>query len=86
MTIKVFSKVWYLPEENKWRDMKLLAFRDTGTLIVHEHSLEFQSKKDTVEITDVTRISYGRQGRDFVNNWVKIEYGDSRAAFFADGR
>ena len=85
MIKQMFSKVWYLPEENKWRDRKLLAFRDAGTLIVHEHSLEFQGKKGTVEITDVRRISYGKQGRDFVNNWVKIEYGDSRTAFFADG-
>ena len=29
-----FSKVWYLPEENRWRDMNLLAMRDTGTLVV----------------------------------------------------
>ena len=32
-------------------------------------------------------VSYGKQGRDFINNWVKVEYGDMNSpsiAFFAD--
>ena len=39
-------------------------------------------------ITNVRAVSYGKQGRDFVNNWVKVEYGDGSApssAYFADG-
>jgi hypothetical protein len=30
------------------------------------------------------RVSYGKQGRDFINNWVKIEYdekGSTHVAF-----
>ena len=68
--------------------MNLLAFRDAGKLIVGEDSLEFHGKKEKVVITNVRRISYGKQGRDFVNNWVRIEYGDApktSTAFFADG-
>ena len=80
-----FDKVWYLPEENLWRDMNMLAMRDIGTLVVKNNSLEFQGKKEHVHITNVKRISYGKQGRDFVNNWVKINYGDGKTAFFADG-
>ena len=80
-----FSKVWYLPEENRWRDMNLLAMRDTGILVVIDRSLEFQGRKEQVRITGVKRVSYGKQGRDFVNNWVKIDYGDGKQAFFADG-
>jgi len=80
-----FSKVWYLPEENRWRDMNLLAMRDTGILVVVDNSLEFQGRKEQVRITGVKRVSYGKQGRDFVNNWVRIDYGDGQQAFFADG-
>jgi hypothetical protein len=83
-----FQSVWYLPDENKWQDMNPLAFRDVGILTIGERSLEFHGRSGAVHITHVKRISYGKQGRDFVNNWVRIEYGDSPAAstaFFADG-
>jgi hypothetical protein len=36
---------------------------------------EVQSRKEKVCITDVRKVSYGKEGRDFVNNRVKIEYG-----------
>jgi hypothetical protein len=80
-----FAKVWYLPDENRWRDMNLLAFRDTGELILHEKTMEFRGRKETVVITQVQSVSYGRQGRD---NWVRVEYGESptpSVAYFADG-
>ena len=88
MATQTFDNVWYLPDENRWRDMNLLAFRDAGKLIVGEDSLEFRGKKEKVVIANVRHISYGKQGRDFVNNWVRIEYGDApttSTAFFADG-
>ncbi len=88
MAAQTFHSVWYLPHENRWRDMNLLAFRDIGQLIVGEDSLEFLGRKEKVVITNVRRISYGKQGRDFVNNWVRIEYGDAShtsTAFFAEG-
>ena len=85
MATSKLGKVWYLPEENRWRDMNILAMRDAGTLVVNDESLEFHGKKERVHITGVKRVSYGKQGRDFVNNWVKIEYGDGKTAFFADG-
>ena len=85
MATRTFGTVWYLPEENRWRDMNILAMRDAGTLVVNDDALEFNGKKENAYITDVKRISYGKQGRDFVNNWVKIEYQDGKTAFFADG-
>jgi hypothetical protein len=88
MATQTFDNVWYLPDENRWRDMNLLAFRDAGKLIVGDDSLEFRGKKEKVVIANVRHISYGKQGRDFVNNWVRIEYGDApttSTAFFADG-
>jgi hypothetical protein len=88
MVAQTFEKVWYLPDENRWRNMNIKAFRDVGRLIVGDNVLEFQGKKDTVIIKHVKRVSYGKQGRDFVNNWVKIEYGEDpelSTALFADG-
>jgi len=83
-----FDKLWYLPHENRWRDMNMLAYRDTGQLVLHDKSMEFRGKKETVVITRVQSVSYGRQGRDFVNNWVRVEYGEGMTpsvAYFADG-
>jgi hypothetical protein len=85
---KVFNPVWFLPSENRWRDMNILAFKDTGRLIVQPQLLEFQGNKEKVAITEIRRVSIGKQGRDFVNQWVKVEYGDAQApstAYFADG-
>ena len=84
MATSTFRSVWYLPAENRWRDLKMLAMRDSGTLVVNEDSLEFTGKKEKVSITGVKRVSYGKQGRDFANNWVKIEYQDGETAYFAD--
>lgn len=85
MAPRTFPAVWYLPSENRWRDLNVLAMRDRGSLTVHDDSLEFVGKKGTVRVNAVHRITYGKQGRDFVNNWVKLEYGDGQTAFFADG-
>jgi hypothetical protein len=86
MPTQAFNKVWFLPEENTWRQMNFLAMRDRGRLTVRDDSIEFLGKKGRVVITSVRRITFGKQGRDFVNNWVKIEYGAGSTAFFADGR
>lgn len=87
MTEQKFEKVWYRPNELKWYDLSLRAYKDTGTLFVRENSIEFQGQKYSVMLAKVQRITFGKQGRDFVNNWVKIEYNDSAlsVAFFADG-
>jgi len=73
-----FDKVWYLPQENRWRDMNMLAYRDTGQLVLQDKSMEFRGKKETVIITRIQSVSCGRQRRDFVNNWVRVEYGEGR--------
>jgi hypothetical protein len=65
--------------------MNLLAFRDTATLIIERCSVQFTGKKNSVHIMAVERVSFGKQGRDFVNNWGKIEYDHGKTAFFADG-
>lgn len=87
MTDQTFGCVWYLPHENRWRDLNILAHRDTGSLTVSENRIEFHGGKATVVITNIKRVTFGKQGRDFVNNWVKIEYGETTPAmaFLADG-
>jgi hypothetical protein len=88
MAARTFDTVWYLPHENRWRDLNILAYRDTGKLMVGENSIEFKGGKETVVITNIQRVTFGKQGRDFVNKWVKIEYGHRTTpsvAFFADG-
>jgi hypothetical protein len=88
MAVRTFDTVWYLPHENRWRDLNILAYRDNGRLTVGENSIEFKGGKETVVIGNIQRVTFGKQGRDFVNSWVKIEYGDittPSVAFFADG-
>jgi hypothetical protein len=71
MAAQTFDTIWYLPHENRWRDLNVLAYREVGTLTVSDHGIEFKSKNKTVTISNLLRVSYGRQGRDFMNNWVK---------------
>ena len=85
MVASTFSSVWYLPSENTWGNFNMLAFRDSGKLNVNEDSMEFIGSKNRVKISDVKRVTLGKQGRDFVNNWVKVEYGADGTAYFADG-
>lgn len=88
MAAMTFESVWFLPKENKWSDKNPLAYTDKGSLVVGDNSIEFRGTKSAIVITNIRRVSYGKQGRDFVNNWVKVEYGagiDPSTAFFADG-
>jgi hypothetical protein len=80
-----FKSVWYLPEENRWRDLQVMAMRDRGTPIVSDRGAEFIGGRGRVAIGDLKSVHFGKQGRDFVNNWVRVDYGDGRTAFFADG-
>jgi hypothetical protein len=78
-----------LPGENQWQDRDLLAYRDLGRLIVPDHAREFLGRVWELAISQIRSVSIGKQGRDFINDWVKVEYGPGRThdtAFFADGR
>ena len=83
-----FENVWYRPAESRWRDAELTAYRDSGRLVVRAGSLEFYGRAGRVEVAGVRSVSLVKQGRDFVNDWVRIEYGEAATpatAFFADG-
>ena len=85
MPAAVFDTVWYLPVENTAGDFNFLAYRDTGQLIVHDAGLQYNGGKGTLYIQGISRVTIGKQGRDFVNDWVRVEYGQGQTAFFADG-
>jgi hypothetical protein len=88
MDTQTFDKVWYLCGDSFWRIFRLIAYQDVGTLTVSDTKLEFKGEKRTVVIEAILDVTYGKQGRDFVNNWVKVEYeiqGSRHKAFFADG-
>ncbi len=85
--VQTFDNVWYSPEK-KWYDLRLLAYTDIGRLTIGKDSIEFQGGRQNLLIQGVRRITYGKHGRDFINNWVGIEYVDgatSSTALFADG-
>ena len=84
MSERRFENVWYLPSENKGKDYRPIAFRDTGELVISEGEIRFRGKKWAFSIPSIRRISFGKQGWDFVNKWVKVEY-EGGVAFFADG-
>ncbi len=88
MEVQEFPTVWYRQAENKLEDMQLPAYQDVGKLSIHKGSIVFRGRVEVVLITDIARVSYGKQGRDFINNWVKVEYGEApviSTAYFADG-
>jgi len=79
----IFPEVWYRFNEKPFNEM--WAYYDYGTLEVLQNSIRFTGKKGIVNVFDIHNISYGRQGIDFMNNWVKIIYGEDKVAYFADG-
>jgi hypothetical protein len=85
MCDKTFQSVWHRSGEKGL--FELMAFKDSGTLVVSDDRMEFYGK-DQFVIDKVLKVSYGKQGTDFVNNWVRIDYQDGpeeKTAFFADG-
>ena len=83
---EMFNSVWYRSRPLTIRDVTIKGMEDRGTLTVDPGSLRFEGKKGTVEITDIRRVFASRAGRDFVNRWITVEYGDGQTAMFVDGR
>lgn len=84
----VFPRVWFRYSPNTWADFQLLAWQDQGTLEVRGAELEFRGGRYALVIRDITRLSVVRQGRDFINSWVQVDYvrdGSPAVAYFADG-
>lgn len=82
------DRAYYLSRPNSWWRFKLLAYDEVGKLAVSDTQIVFQSGTRTIVIDQIRQVSYGKQGRDFINDWVKVEYiigGAPQIAFFADG-
>lgn len=62
------------------------GMEDRGSLVISPGKLVFQGRQKTVEITNITDVSAKRAGRDFVNRWITVTYGDGQTAMFVDGR
>ena len=85
MSETTFHSVWH--RSGKKGLFELLAFKDSGNLVVRQDRLEFLGKNRLV-IDKILGLSYGKQGTDFVNNWMRIDYqegAEEKTAYFADG-
>ena len=83
------ENTWYLPTANTWKNPQIMAMKDIGTLTISTIGIMFNGGDTNLFINDIVSISYGKQGRDFINNWVKLEYynknNELTQAYFADG-
>jgi hypothetical protein len=81
-----YRSVWYRCKPKRlWT---LFAPQGVGTLRVSRSYIYYSGRGQSVliPISDISRISMGKQGTDFINKWVKVEYGRGKIAYFADGR
>jgi hypothetical protein len=72
-----FEKVWYRPTLER---PGFFVMADTGTLAVRVDGIDFRGDKDTkyVAYENMQRVSFGKVGSDFINNWVNIQYRDGQ--------
>lgn len=82
---QTFAKVWYRSRPLTMKDVTMKGMEDSGSLAVEPGRLIFEGKrKGRVEITGMRTVSAQRAGRDFVNRWITIDYGDNQVAMFVD--
>ncbi len=78
----------YQKRGTTWANFEPLAWQDQGSLDIRGAELEFRGRKYAFVIRDITQLSMGRQGRDFINTWVRVDYvqdGNPAVAYFVDG-
>ena len=87
--MNTLDNVWYLSSKNTILGKRVMAMDDIGTLNIFPDGLSFKGQQTEVFIKQIVSISYGKQGRDFINNWVKVGYydpnGEITTIYFADG-
>lgn len=68
-----FEKVWYRATVEK---PGFFVMTDTGTVIIDADAIDFRGKTEAMHIaySNVLRVTYGKVGSDFINNWVIIKY------------
>jgi hypothetical protein len=87
---KAFHNVWYRAEPVTRSKLLRLssAPEDTGALVIRVNEVDFMGSKLRVIIRDITGLSFGRFGADYINQWVKVEYietKEKKVALFKDG-
>jgi hypothetical protein len=80
-----FHSVWLRKAVPRWSDCKLIAYDDVGTLTINAFSLRFKGRKNDLLIMGIDLVTYGCQGRDFINPWIKVDHDRDKTALFADG-
>lgn len=77
-----FEQVWYRATLER---PGLLVMTDTGTVTVGHSGLDFRSESQTqhVRYEDMQKVSFGKVGTDFLNNWVIITYRIGEADSYA---
>lgn len=66
----------------------MAAFRDIGRLMIHSGGFGFQGKKNQLAGRALHQVWLSKQGWDFINTWVRVEYGqapDFTIIWLADG-
>ncbi|MCH8496807.1 MAG: hypothetical protein LAT57_14400 [Balneolales bacterium] len=87
--MKTFRGIWYRPKPPQERTLNEAFKRKTGRLEIDRTGLSFNSKEGSLSIRNIQSVTFGLQGSDPVNTYVKITYLDSGAtkvAYFADGK
>lgn len=84
---RVFTEMWLRERVPR---PSLDAFDDTevGTLRVARGHLSFKANARTFEVLNITAVRYGREGHDFINRWIRVEYVDgphSHRVYLKDG-
>jgi hypothetical protein len=86
LTTTTVRGVWFRSKPVGNTEVTMKAMEDRGTLTISPGKLVFDGAKKNLEITDIADISAKRHGRDIVNRWITVIYGDGQTAMFVDGR
>ena len=89
MSSKVFRGIWYRSKPSKEQTLKDAFDRERGKLVITDQEVIFKTEEMNLQISNILNVSFGLQGTDPVNSWVKISYlegEEKKVAFFADGK
>ncbi len=89
MSSKVYRGIWYRSKPSKEQTLKDAFNRERGKLVITDQEITFESEEVNLQISNIQRVSFGLQGTDPVNSWVKLTYyegKEKKEAFFADGK
>lgn len=89
MSSKVFRGIWYRSKPSKERTLKDAFDRERGKLIITDQEIIFENGEVNLQISNIQKVSFGLQGSDPINSWIRIIYlegEEKKEAFFTDGK